>query len=209
MPRLHPVDVVHAERQRRGTISCDDVVCKPHLYRLLVRPYARAPHPQADWELHIESHRDRHEDGLLLDDVVHLAVNVVQGDFDRHREGTIVHPAQGSTFHDHVEHELSLRTTRTVMPRTVKLCRDDERMHEDAHMGDDLVTFSLSQDEALVLFEWLQRAGDREDGWADQAEQRAVWDLSSTLEARLPVFAQDYDARVAAARARIRDATDC
>jgi hypothetical protein len=82
------------------------------------------------------------------------------------------------------------------------------RVQEDARTQDDLVVFSLSQDEALVLFEWLQRAGGREDGWVDQAEQRAVWDLASALEARLPVFADDYGSRVAAARDHIRDAAE-
>ncbi len=75
-------------------------------------------------------------------------------------------------------------------------------------MSNAAVTITLSQDHALVLYEWLERAGGNEDGWIDQAEQRAVWDLAATLETLLPVFAVDYRELVRSARDRVRDAAD-
>jgi hypothetical protein len=49
----------------------------------------------------------------------------------------------------------------------------------------------------------------REDVWVDQAERRAVWDLTATLEKQLEaVLAVDYEGRLRAARDRIGDTTD-
>lgn len=76
-------------------------------------------------------------------------------------------------------------------------------------MTEEALTLRLSQDEALVLFEWLQRVDDRDDGWVDQAEQRAVWDLTAALERQLVApFAADYQAQLDAARGRVRDVPD-
>ncbi len=44
------------------------------------------------------------------------------------------------------------------------------------------VTITLSQDHALVLHECLELAGGNEDGWIDQAAQRALRDLAAALE---------------------------
>ena len=70
------------------------------------------------------------------------------------------------------------------------------------------VQLSLSEDEALVLYEWLRRAGDAEDGWVDQAEQRTVWDLTASLERQLPVLTANYRSRLETARDRVRDSTN-
>ena len=76
-------------------------------------------------------------------------------------------------------------------------------------MGAEAVTVTLGQDEALVLFEWLHRLGEREDAWVDQAEQRAVWDLTASLEKQIEtVLADDCKDQLRAARDRVRDATD-
>jgi len=74
--------------------------------------------------------------------------------------------------------------------------------------SEDQVTLVLSADEALVLFEWLSRFNAGEHEFADQAEQRILWDLESMLESRLVApFKPDYNALVSAARERVRDPT--
>ena len=73
----------------------------------------------------------------------------------------------------------------------------------------DGVSIQLSRDQALVLLEWLVRTG--EDGspaaFEDQAEQRVLWDLESSLESVLDEpLRKDYRGLILAARARVRDA---
>jgi hypothetical protein len=68
-----------------------------------------------------------------------------------------------------------------------------------------LVTLSLTNDEALVLFEWLSR----EDGRSalpieHPAEQKVLWRLEAQLERTLvEPFQADYSASVSAARERV------
>lgn len=72
------------------------------------------------------------------------------------------------------------------------------------------VMLELSDDEALVLFDWLRRFNHSETkSFEDQAEQRVLWDIESMLEAALvePLDA-NYDILLAAARARVRDSED-
>jgi hypothetical protein len=77
-------------------------------------------------------------------------------------------------------------------------------------MSSDEIVIRLSHDEALVLFEWLTHTDDATDGFAnlveDQAEQRALWNLTSLLERVLvePLAAQ-YQELIAKARSRLRD----
>lgn len=72
------------------------------------------------------------------------------------------------------------------------------------------VVVRLSHDEALVLFEWLSRTDERTSDFADliedQAEQRALWNLTALLERELvdPVQAE-YRTLVDEARSRLRD----
>ncbi len=70
------------------------------------------------------------------------------------------------------------------------------------------VQIELSEDEALVLFDFLARfdsGGTLVLG--DQAEERALWNLHCLLEKRLiEPFQPNYPALVAAARERLRDA---
>ncbi|WP_454041875.1 hypothetical protein [Cellulosimicrobium sp. Marseille-Q8652] len=71
-------------------------------------------------------------------------------------------------------------------------------------------TITLSSDHALVLFELLARLNtDGQVPFADQAEQRVLWDLEAQLESNLTaVVASNYHEQLTAARGRIRDATD-
>jgi hypothetical protein len=69
------------------------------------------------------------------------------------------------------------------------------------------VQLELTGDEALVLFEFLQRFDD--EGVLvvqDQAEERALWNLHCLLQKHLvEIFHPDYKALLAAARERLRD----
>jgi hypothetical protein len=76
-------------------------------------------------------------------------------------------------------------------------------------MTEDLSDTSvrLAPDEALVLFEFLQRFSDTGRLIIeDQAEQRALWNLCCELERRLvEPFRPDYRELLAQARSRLRD----
>jgi hypothetical protein len=72
----------------------------------------------------------------------------------------------------------------------------------------DEISLALSRDQALVLFEWLARAGVSQQPvpFEDQAEQRVLWDLESLLEAALvEPLRSDYRTLVERARERLRD----
>lgn len=72
----------------------------------------------------------------------------------------------------------------------------------------DVVTVVLTRDQAMVLFDWLARTGSsgRPAVFEDQAEQRALWLLETSLESSLSEpLASDYRDRVEAARRRLRD----
>ena len=77
-------------------------------------------------------------------------------------------------------------------------------------MAQGSVTLQLSQDEALVLFEWVARFNKtRVPAFVDQAEERVLWDLESRLESALvEPFRKDYAGALAGARARIRDSNE-
>lgn len=72
------------------------------------------------------------------------------------------------------------------------------------------VDLELSRDEALVLYEWVRRFNKRVDvSFGDQAEQRVLWDIEALLETLLEEpFSDEYEALLAAARGRIRDAEE-
>jgi hypothetical protein len=77
-------------------------------------------------------------------------------------------------------------------------------------VSEDKIAIGLSPDEALVLFEWLSRteelSNDFRDLVEDQAEQRALWNLTALLERELrEPFSPAYNELVANARARLRD----
>jgi hypothetical protein len=77
-------------------------------------------------------------------------------------------------------------------------------------MNDDRkgVMLELSADEALVLFDWLGRTSDAGEPapFADQAEQRVLWDVECMLERVLvEPFKADYALLLETARSRVRD----
>ena len=69
------------------------------------------------------------------------------------------------------------------------------------------VRIELTDDEALVLYDWLTRFNQREEmACADQADERVLFDLEALLEKALVAPLQtDYAALVAQARAKVRD----
>ncbi len=72
---------------------------------------------------------------------------------------------------------------------------------------DSGVTVALTLDEALVLFEFLQRYSETDSLRIDDpAEQRALWNLACLLEKTLVApFDQDCARQLADARDRLRD----
>jgi len=74
-------------------------------------------------------------------------------------------------------------------------------------MGDSKLEIQLTGDEALVFFEWISRFNERDDvTFAEQAEQRVLWDIQAMLEKVLvEPFDPNYDRLVSAARDSVRD----
>jgi hypothetical protein len=74
----------------------------------------------------------------------------------------------------------------------------------------DFVSIELSNDEALVLFDWLARPIEGgEMSIADQAEERTLWDLGAQLKATLrEPLSSHYEELLQAARDRVRDPVD-
>lgn len=71
------------------------------------------------------------------------------------------------------------------------------------------VKVMLSRDEALVLFDWLTRFNAKPQAFADQAEQRVLWDLQCLLESTLvEPLRKSYPSLLAEARRRTRDSSD-
>ncbi len=74
-------------------------------------------------------------------------------------------------------------------------------------MASEPVAVNLSPDEALVLYDFLQRytASNRLET-VDQAEQRVLWDVCALLErVLLEPLDPNYVELLAAARERVRD----
>jgi hypothetical protein len=69
------------------------------------------------------------------------------------------------------------------------------------------ITIEITGQEARVLFEYLRRCNDEDRYWfADQAEQRVLWDLECLLEKSVPeVFDPNYKERLRTAWTQLRD----
>jgi hypothetical protein len=72
------------------------------------------------------------------------------------------------------------------------------------------VKLELTNDEALVLYDWLARFNQRDSAdFADQAEERVLFDLEAMLEKTLVAPLQsNYAELLARARATVRDACE-
>ena len=70
-------------------------------------------------------------------------------------------------------------------------------------MRSDEVSLTLTRDEALVLFEFVSRFSDTDKlSIVDQAEERALWNLTCVLEKVLSEpFGADYEEVIRRARA--------
>jgi hypothetical protein len=69
------------------------------------------------------------------------------------------------------------------------------------------IKIELTSDAALVLYDWLTRFNQRADtDFADQAEERVLFDLEALLEKALVAPLQsDYADVLAEARSNVRD----
>jgi hypothetical protein len=69
------------------------------------------------------------------------------------------------------------------------------------------ILVELTNQEALVLFEFLRRCDDENTyKFADQAEERMLWKLEGILEKQLvEIFSPDYGRLLEEAREQIRD----
>lgn len=76
-----------------------------------------------------------------------------------------------------------------------------------ADLENDDVTITLTADEAVVLFEFLQRFNNTDKlTIEDQAEERALWNLCCVFEKTLVVpFDMSYPKALQVARDRLRD----
>ena len=69
------------------------------------------------------------------------------------------------------------------------------------------VKIDLTSDEALVLYDWLRRFNQRADtDFADQAEERVLFDLEAILEkALVSPLQSNYADLLVQARSTVRD----
>ena len=77
-------------------------------------------------------------------------------------------------------------------------------------MRSDEIALTLTRDEALVLFEFVSRFSDTDElSIIDQAEERALWNLTCVLEKVLSEpFGADYKEVIRQAQERLRDSVD-
>jgi hypothetical protein len=74
--------------------------------------------------------------------------------------------------------------------------------------GDKYVSINLSNDEAIVLLEWLTKFNQQEhsSSFEDPAEKRVLFDLETNIENQVSdTFKKDYNNILSKARERIRD----
>lgn len=68
------------------------------------------------------------------------------------------------------------------------------------------ISITLSNEEALVLLDWITRFNEDENTFQDQAEERVLFDLESVLEEKVSeTFSDDYSAVLQRAREKVRD----
>jgi hypothetical protein len=74
-------------------------------------------------------------------------------------------------------------------------------------LSPEKITVELTNKEAIVLFEFLCRFDDENNySFADQAEQRVLWDIQCVLEKQLvEIMSPDYRRFLKEAREQVRD----
>ncbi|RBW62489.1 hypothetical protein DS884_02495 [Tenacibaculum sp. E3R01] len=75
-------------------------------------------------------------------------------------------------------------------------------------MADKKVNIELTNDEAIVLFEFLARFNESDDlsRFEDQSEQRVLWNIECILEKELSEpFISNYQDIIKIARENVRD----
>lgn len=76
-------------------------------------------------------------------------------------------------------------------------------------MATKKITFDLGSDEVLVFFDWITRFNQGANSFADQAEERVLWNIEAMLEKQVvDSFSDKYEQILGAARDRVRDSTD-
>ncbi len=72
---------------------------------------------------------------------------------------------------------------------------------------DGFVLIKFSNEEAIVFLEWLSRFNEEEDNkFADQAEERILWDIEAVLEKNtIGILGNDYAEALSKARKTVRD----
>ncbi|WP_367914434.1 hypothetical protein [Leadbetterella sp. DM7] len=77
-----------------------------------------------------------------------------------------------------------------------------------ANIENRTIKVTFSEDEALVLLEWLHNFNENEHPalFQDQAEQRVLWDMQAELEeVTSAIFDSNYQEILSKARQKIRD----
>jgi len=72
----------------------------------------------------------------------------------------------------------------------------------------DKISFILSREEAIVLFDWLSRFNEmgKSEMFHDQSEERVLWDMESLLERTITeAFYSNYSEILSKAREKVRD----
>ena len=83
-----------------------------------------------------------------------------------------------------------------------------ENIMEAENTGRTGILLTLSNDEALILHEWISRLNEvgRNDLFRDQAEERVLFDLEAVLESRISeTFRDNYEELLRDAWRRVRD----
>lgn len=73
---------------------------------------------------------------------------------------------------------------------------------------DNSVFLELKKEEAIVLLDWLSRfnSGGKPDLFQDQAEERVLWDMETSLEQVISeTFNSNYNEILSKAREKVRD----
>ncbi len=76
----------------------------------------------------------------------------------------------------------------------------------ESRKGNSGISINLSNEEALVLLDWVTRFNEDENIFQDQAEERVLFDLESVLEEKISeTFSDDYSAVLQRAQEKVRD----